>query len=554
MPVDPPLQIQPHLAPALLRPDFPPELIGIKLLLASESLGPVNGVSRTTQSLIDYLRNNGVHVATCAPRYVGQHIIEPKADRQPIVNPDWVRKVEAKSSSLASRAIGGSWTFHNPNRDDAAANSETPASRVVPPSSKHTPILNRRRSGDAQEKSGPCGVGRANAEFRLQGFPLPYNPDLTVAYPFRLGVVYDKTFVPDMIYLASPASVGFQFLVQLRCLDQPPPVFLNFQTDLSAYAEILFPAPLDRYAVWLLQVVQGYLFRAPSVRTIFYPSTYVRNYMKAVGAPARKMRQLGRGVDTELFNPGRRDGKRRRQLAPNGEIVFACICRVAPEKGFEFLAQATKKLVETGLKFKLLIVGSNQNPAVVHEVERYFTGVRDFVCFAGMKRGVALAREYASADIFLHCSITETFGLVVLESMASGVPVIARDEGGPSETVKHGRSGFLVPPHDLDGFVRRAYDLAVDTTLRRVMSQNAREQALDTTWDKINNQVALELAAALHDRPPKSDKQKRLDGSYGSWGNMARVYLAVGIVWIFWLIAVIPMLACGRVHGMFKKR
>ncbi|KXL49844.1 glycosyltransferase family 4 protein [Acidomyces richmondensis BFW] len=542
-----------RLAPAVPRPEFPQQLIGVKLLLASESLGPVNGVSRTTQSLIDYLRSNGVQVATCAPQYAGQHILDPKPDRQPFVNPDWVRQIEAKSSSLASRGIGGSWMFHNSQRDDASG-GEGQALQHGPASSRHTPILNRRRSGDAQKKAEGGGVRSAHPEFRLRGYPLPYNPDLTVAYPFRLGVVYDKTFVPDIIYLASPASVGFQFLVQLRCLDQPPPVFLNFQTDLSAYAEILFPAPLDRYAVWLLQVVQGYLFHAPSVRTIFYPSAYVRKYMEAVGAPAHKMRQLGRGVDTDLFNPGRRDEKRRLELAPNGELIFACICRVAPEKGFEFLARATKKLAETGLKFKLLIVGSNKNPAVVREVEDYFAEVRDLVCFAGMKRGVALAREYASADVFLHCSVTETFGLVVLESMASGVPVIARDEGGPSETVQHGTSGFLVPPHDLDGFVQKAYDIAVDATLRQVMSNHAREQALNTTWDKINNQVALELAAALHDRLPKSDEQKRLDGFYGSWVNMVRVYLAVGIVWVFWLIAVIPMLACGRVHGMFRKR
>jgi glycosyltransferase involved in cell wall biosynthesis len=73
--------------------------------------------------------------------------------------------------------------------------------------------------------------------------------------------------------------------------------------------------------------------------------------------------------------------------------------------------------------------------------------------------------HYTSADIFLHCSITETFGLVVLEAMASSVPVIARDEGGPSDTVDHGRTGYLVPPNDLEGFVRRVLQLGRDTDL-----------------------------------------------------------------------------------------
>lgn len=81
--------------------DFPQELVGKRILLATESLGPINGVSRTTQSLVDYLRNNGVHVATCAPNYKGQHInAESKPERQPIVNKDWVRSVEAKSAAL----------------------------------------------------------------------------------------------------------------------------------------------------------------------------------------------------------------------------------------------------------------------------------------------------------------------------------------------------------------------------------------------------------------------------------------------------------------------
>jgi glycogen synthase len=192
------------------------------------------------------------------------------------------------------------------------------------------------------------------------------------------------------------------------------------------------------------------------------------------------------------------------------------------------------------------LAGGNKNPVVDGEVRDYFKDLSDQVIFTGFLRGTALARAYASADIFLHCSITETFGLVVLESMASGVPVIARDEGGPSETVKHGQSGYLVAPHDLDTFVKYSHELAGNAVLRAGMAVKARQQARDTTWDKINNQVAVQLAQAL------SIASSEEDGFYGSWVGMARVYLAVGIVWIFWFIAVIPLLLCGFVHGFFK--
>ncbi|KAK4500991.1 hypothetical protein PRZ48_006797 [Zasmidium cellare] len=526
--------------------EFPAELVGKKVLLATESLGPVNGVSRTTQSLVDYLRNHGVHVATCAPYYKGQplnHSYEPKPERTPIVNKEWVRSIEAKSASLGSRAIGGAWLWHFDREEQA---------QTQPLLQAQKPPLFNRKSDDARRKIEMNRQNRINPEFRLQGYPLPYNPDLTVAYPFRLGRVYDKSFKPDVIYLASPASVGFQFLVQLRQLDQPPPTLLNFQTDLAAYAGILFAPPIDQYAVWLLEIVQGFLFQAAAVHTIFYPSAYVRKYMVEAGAPAEKMIQLGRGVDTELFHPGRREESYRQQIAPDGEIIFCCISRIAPEKGFEFLAKAAEKLSDSGLKFKLLIVGGNKNPNVMNEVRGYFKNVSDKVIFTGMLRGVNLARAYAAADVFLHCSITETFGLVVLESMASGVPVIARDEGGPSETVKHGKSGYLVAPHDLDTFSELARELATNDELRKEMIVNARQQALDTTWDKINNKVALQLAAALRTAPLKTSEQKDREGFYATWANMARVYLAVGIVWIFWFIAVIPMLLCGFVHGLFK--
>lgn len=521
---------------------FPTELIGKKVLLATESLGPVNGVSRTTQSLVDYLRSNGVQVATCAPYYKGQPIdsTETRGERKPLVNKDWVRSIEAKSSALSSRALGGAWLWHF----DRAEPQQTQA---YPPQAARTPIITRSKSDEINRKLRQARLSRWNPEFRLQGYPLPYNPDLAVAYPFRLGVVYDKTFKPDLIYLASPASVGFQFLVQLGQLDHPPPTLLNFQTDLSAYSTILFAAPIYRYAIFLLQMVQGYLFRMSAIRTIFYPSAYVRKYMEDAGAPGNKMVQLGRGVDTELFHPGRRDDSYRKKIAPNGEIIFCCISRLAPEKGFEFLAQVAQELENSGLEFKLLIVGGNKNPAVEGEVRDYFKDLSRRVVFTGFLRGTALARAYACADIFLHCSITETFGLVVLESMASGVPVIARDEGGPSETVKHGRSGYLVAPHDLDTFVAYALQLAKNGGLRGQMSDQARMQAVDTTWDKINNQVAIQLATALREIPSSGWR-----GYYGTWASMGRVYLAVGLVWIFWFIAVIPLLACGLVHGIFK--
>ncbi|KAK8080807.1 family 4 glycosyltransferase [Apiospora hydei] len=346
-----------------------------------------------------------------------------------------------------------------------------------------------------------------NQEVRLTGYPVPFNPELSIVYPVRLRKLYERTFggPPDLIYLGSPASLGFQLMLQLR--QQPEevqvPVICNFQTDLAGYCEILFPRPLGAIASWTFSKVQGYLFQHPSVKTLFYPSTFVRKYLeKAAGVPSRKLEVLRRGVNTDGFNPSKRSDVLRKAWAPNGEIILFICARLAGEKGFGFLADAAIELDKRGLDFKLVVVGGNRNAVVEQEVKDYFRPLADKnkVVFTGFKVGEELMEAYASADLFLHCSITETFGLVVLEAMASGVPVIARDEGGPSDIIEHGTAGYLVPPADLDGFVQRVFTLSTDKNLRDRFSQAARDHACEATWEKINNKVAWKMADAIEAR------------------------------------------------------
>lgn len=414
---------------------FPEALKGKRILLCTESFGPVNGVSRTTLMLVNHLRAHGTQVAVVAPHNHTQH------------------------------------------------NTFTP-----PPSPSLSPADNVQQP-----------------EVRVTGYPLPFNPELSIVYPVRNSTLYSRTFgtdcPPDLIYLASPASLGFQVMLQLR--QQPKenqiPVICNFQTDLAGYCAILFPAPLSHLAVFAFAAVQSFLFRHASVKTIFYPSTFVKRYLASQKVQEDKLELLTRGVNTELFNPTKRSEQLHRELAPNGEIVFVTVSRIAGEKGFDFLARAAKEMDARGLNFKLYVVGGNRNPDVEKEFQEMFEPLIENgkVVFAGFKVGEDLATAYASGDVFLHCSVTETFGLVVLESMASGVPVIARDEGGPSDIVNHGENGFLVPPNDLDAFVLKATKLAQDHALRARMGQAARAAACEATWEKINNKVAWRMVDTI---------------------------------------------------------
>lgn len=463
--------------------EFPASLRKEQILLMSESLGAVNGVSVTTTNIILSLQAQNISLKLVAPHY----------------------QVSKSRAAL------------------------------------------------------PYGYVR-----RLGGMSLPYTPELTVAYPFRLDRVM-AGYKPTLIYLASPASVGFQAMLQLRCMINPPVVVANFQTDLSAYASVILPAPLDRYAVWLLQLVQAWLYSFDAVHTVFYPSAPVRQYLLEAGVSPKKLVHLGRGVDVKKFNPSYRDEAWRKELAPNEEIILVVVGRLALEKGFPFLAKVTTALASKGVPFKMIIVGGNRNAAIEADIRSAFSGIRDKIVFTGFLEGAQLARAYATADLFVHCSITETFGLVVLEAMACGLPVIARDAGGPSEIIRDGSTGYLTPPDDVSAFLEKIRILAAEPELRASMSKNARAQAEDTTWERINLRVAQRLAFALEEQRKRPRRQPlNLGSQLLNWvaAFFSAIYVemlfsgAMLIVSFFWLVAVMPLIIHGNLvfSGAGKKR
>ncbi|MBN9389417.1 MAG: glycosyltransferase family 1 protein [Chloroflexi bacterium] len=397
---------------------FPEALRGKRILIATESLGPVNGVSRATLSLIEYLNRHEVPLAILAPRF------------------------ETKNGNS---------------------------------------LLN------------------ADAAVRLKGVPLPYNPELQVVFPFRLSRVYRQTFQPDLIYLASPASLGGQILWQLRGRRNPP-VVVNFQTDLAAYARTIFPFGLNRITGWAVDGMQSHLFRYPAVRKVFYPSSASGSYLEKLGVSRDKLVRVGRGVNTTLFNPSNRDEAWRQELAPNGEIILGCVSRISLEKGFDFLAQVALKLAADNFPFKMLITGGNRNPLVEKNIRKLFGDLDGRqVVFTGLLQGQPLARAYATADIFVYPSLTETFGQVIQEAMASGLPVIARNQGGPGDIVQPDKTGYLIPPDDLDGFVAAIKKLASQPQLQKEFSEKARQLACQATWENVNNQIARHFSEALED-------------------------------------------------------
>src|SRR4029077_4944975 len=183
-----------------------------------------------------------------------------------------------------------------------------------------------------------------------------------------------------------------------------------------------------------------------------------------------------RGLDTEFFRPGRRDPVFFEKFGtPNGGVRLLYVGRVSREKDLDVLANAYRCLREEKLPVQLYFVGDGPYSHALSEI-------LPEACFTGYLRGEQLAAADASADVFVFPSPTDTFGNVIIEAQASGVPVVVSDSGGPKELVEDNASGLVTKSHDVEDFTRAIRTLVCDPPLRRRMGERARESVLDRTW------------------------------------------------------------------------
>ena len=212
----------------------------------------------------------------------------------------------------------------------------------------------------------------------------------------------------------------------------------------------------------------------------------------------RNLRVVSRGVDTQLFSPARRDASLRASwgVAPE-DLVILHVGRLAPEKNLEPVIDAFERIRRVEPRAKLVFVGDG--PA------------RDSLrarCpdahFAGMRTGDDLAAHYASGDVFLFPSLTETFGNVTVEAMASGLAVVAYDYAAAAEHIIHGRSGLLARYDNTTDFVHQAVALAADLQQVREFGARARHIAEKLAWSRVVGEFETLLLAVANARsqPP----------------------------------------------------
>ncbi|MDG4553839.1 MAG: glycosyltransferase family 1 protein [Candidatus Competibacter sp.] len=308
----------------------------------------------------------------------------------------------------------------------------------------------------------------------VAGAAIPFYRDLRVGFPAsRLLLERWRRTPPDVVHIVTEGPLGGSALAVARRLRLR--VFSGFHTNFHAYSR--------HYGMGLLaRPIVAYLrhFHNRTDCTLV-PTEELAAELRTMGF--HRLRVLARGVDTRLFDPVRRDPALRRSWGANqADPVALYVGRLAAEKNLRLALTAYRALRAIRPATRLVLVGDG--PLTARLQARH-----PEIVFAGTRTGADLATHYASADLFLFPSLTETFGNVTLEAMASGLAVVAFDYAAAHRHIVHGQSGLLAPRGDQTAFIESAGHLASDPTLRRALGQSARQAVLAFDWERICQQL-----------------------------------------------------------------
>lgn len=292
-----------------------------------------------------------------------------------------------------------------------------------------------------------------------------------------LHYCYQQRF--SRILAATPGPMGLAGLIIARLLDLP--IAGTYHTSLPQYAQYLTEdATMEelmwRYILWFYNQMQ----------TIYAPSSSTAAELAERGLAADKIRAFPRGVDLHRFHPGKRNGILEARYHIPAGIKLLYVGRVSKEKNLQLLARAFITLSQIRPQVHLLVVGDGP---YLQEMQEVLAGLP--VTFTGYLEGEELAAVYAASDIFVFPSTTDTFGNVVLEAQASGLPVIVTDAGGPQENMTPGHTGLVVKADDEGDLVTAVLSLIDNPAARQRLGQAARayienrsfSQAFNATWE-----------------------------------------------------------------------
>ncbi|NER84586.1 MAG: glycosyltransferase family 1 protein [Leptolyngbya sp. SIO1D8] len=339
---------------------------------------------------------------------------------------------------------------------------------------KHT-VEHLQRLGDDVLVFSPDG---GLTEYRgarihgVSGMAFPLYPELKLALPRPSIGEALEAFKPDLIHIVNPAVLGLAGLFYAKTLDIP--LMASYHTHLPKY--------LEHYGLGMFEGLMWELIKAVhnQARINLVTSTAMQQELTEHGVERVEVWQ--RGVDTELFRPERANQAMRDRLS-NGHSdapILLYIGRLSAEKEVDRI----KPVLQSIPNARLALVGDGPHR---EELESHFADTP--TNFVGYLAGEELAAAYASADAFVFPSRTETLGLVLLEAMAAGCPVVAANSGGIPDIVTNGENGFLFDPKDDQGSIKATQRIFERGAERELMSRNARIEAEKWGWNAATRQL-----------------------------------------------------------------
>jgi glycosyltransferase involved in cell wall biosynthesis len=305
---------------------------------------------------------------------------------------------------------------------------------------------------------------------RVRGMPLPCYEGLRLGLPAGRQLRRRWTDErPDAVYVATEGLLGWSAVGSARRLGIP--VYSGFHTNFPGYA--------THYGLGFLRPVITRYLRAFHRRTrgTVVPTEALRDHLAAAGFS--NLGVLGRGVDGDLFTPARRSAALRRAWGlPEDGLAVLSVGRIAPEKNVGLAVRAYRAMQRCHPRLTFVIVGDGPLRATLQAASPDLR-------FCGSLTGEPLATHYASADVFLFPSETETFGNVTLEAMASGLAVVAFDYAAARLYIRDGQTGVLVPCGATTTFVERAADLVRSPDALPSLRQRARRHVAAVDWPNV---------------------------------------------------------------------
>lgn len=308
-------------------------------------------------------------------------------------------------------------------------------------------------------------------ETLVHGMALPGYAGLKIGLPAKSELVrLWQAQRPHVVQIVTEGPLGWSALAAAKKLRLP--VISDFHTNFHTYSRYyrmgMLNGPISGYLRWLHNRAQCTLV----------PTDFLRHELASSGF--RNVQVLSRGVDTELFHPSRWNRLLRQSWGVGDHNLAALyVGRIAAEKNLPLLIEAFRRMQGAQPNMRLVMVGDGPERGRLQ-------AMNPDVIFVGMQTGVALAEHYASADLFVFPSTSETFGNVVLEALASGLPVVAYDYAAAREHVRHGENGLRAAFDDPQAFIAQALHCSASPRDLRRMGVNARLSVEGVDWNRIH--------------------------------------------------------------------